>query len=240
MRNLIPPAIVEKYVAEEPDFSLKPQRNFNSTKEVYEWAFFHLSNPYRGEDGRTYYGIAADGTYLSHYVSQYSKIIDDNLEPKIAPVVKALHARKYLTSASCQGHKRGDRRWVSVLFFSEALKEKFREDLRTCRVPIAFDTVHPRPRDPKDQNKLLEYDEQYLTDMWNAQVCRRYEKFYHIRFTIGNTAIGDVLGAYGNLWERIKFHTKRLWFDYFVRTFLLDKYTKRVADHILKFDDYPM
>jgi len=240
MNRFNPPAIVEEYVAPEHALSLKPEKNFKNAKEMYDWAFFHLSNPYRGEDGRTYYAIDKNGNYLSHYVSQYSKNIDDNLEPKIAPVVKALHSRKYLTAGSCQGHKAGDRRWVRVLFYSENARESFIEDLSASGVPLSFDTELPKMRQSSDQSKVLEYDEQYLTDMWNALVCRRYERFYSVRVIIANTSSLVFPQSRGPFWTRVRYHVRRFWFDYLVRWFLLDRYTRKLSEHIRGMPEYPL
>lgn len=215
--------------------------SFKTKKEMYEWAFFNLGNPYKSEDGRTYYGIDKNGTYMSHYVSQYSKLIDDNVEDGIKPVVQALHRRKYLTAGSCQSHKAGEKRWVCLLFYSYALREQFKEEMLKSKLPISFmNYVAPRMRDEKDPNKFLDYDTAYLTDMWNALVCRRYEKFYPLKLIIANTPWSIVHESKGNLLVRIRYHLRRLWFDYFVRWFLLDYYTKKVTAHIETISEYPM
>lgn len=216
--KLDPPAIIEQYVAPAAIRMEKP-REFKSPREMYEWAFFNLTNLYKGKDGRTYYRIAHDGTYMSHYVSQYSKHIDDNLEPKIAPVVKALHARKYLTAGSCQGHSYKDQRWVRVLFYNEELRDRFKAAILKSGVPLTFDTTaNLNIREP--DGSLLDYDDSYLTEMWNALTCRRYEKFYPLKVIIADPN------------RSLLVRLKHLWF--------LETYTTRLLDCIKTIEDYPL
>lgn len=61
----------------------QPSQTYSSLEEMHRWALFNLGNTKSGEDGRTYVYIYKEGRYVSRFVSQYSKIIVDNIEPQI-------------------------------------------------------------------------------------------------------------------------------------------------------------
>ena len=103
--------------------SNEPQ--LNSAEDGHRYAMFVKGNDHL-INGRTYCFQDEDGNYVSTFVSQYSDIIEQNLEPRVKEGVLALHAKGYLTFTSCQGHDDSKHRYIGVVFNNKEQKKEFK------------------------------------------------------------------------------------------------------------------
>ena len=60
----------------------------------------------------------------------YAESFFDNIEPKIAPLVSALHKKRYLTYSSCEGHDYTYRRYVGLAFSDEESRDYVVDQVR--------------------------------------------------------------------------------------------------------------
>lgn len=204
---------------------------FKNYEDGHRYAMFVQGNKYN-IGGRTYIFQDDHGEYVSSFVSQYSKIIEKNLEPLVKEAVLALHKKGYLTYTSCQGHKRASHRYIGVVFNTKEQKEKFIKDVNDLKCDIywydnAINTVE-RPcqhvpgwadvitlhvvyddytfkDSPIVDRREKPYTDEQLTKFWNIQMCRNYDHYESIIMCFGYPMLEK------NLWERIK---KLLFFDY--------------------------
>ena len=204
---------------------------FRSYEDRHRYAMFVAGNKFN-VNGRTYNFIDEHGEHVSSFVSQYSKIIDKNLEPLVKLAVLGLHEKGYLTFTSCQGHERADHRYIGVVFNNKEQKEKFIDSVNELNCDIHwYDNVintveRPAHKVPfwadvitlhivfndytfdkssiKDRREKP-YTEEQLTKFWNIQMCRNYDHYEAIVMTFGYPMIEK------NIFHRIK---KLLFFDY--------------------------
>ena len=204
---------------------------FRNYEDSHRHAMFVAGNKFN-KGGRTYIFIDEHGEYVSSFVSQYSKIIDKNLEPLVKEAVLALHEKGYLTFTSCQGHKRADHRYIGVVFNTKEQKQRFIHDVnklncniywydnvintveRPCEsVPgwadvislhIVYDDFTFKDSSIKDRRERP-YTDEHLTKFWNIQLCRNYDHYEAIVMTFGYPMLEK------NIFHKIK---KLLFFDY--------------------------
>lgn len=185
----------------------------NTPEDQHRWAMFVEGNPHRGEDGRTYVRIDEDGNYISTFVSQYSDIIRENLEPGVKEAVLKLHEKGYLTFTSCQGHEDTKYRYIGVLFNTKEQKQEFIDNVNKFNCDIHwYDNVInsvERPAKPSpwyaegaisihvvwDDQSYLDstqierrkrpYTDLELTKFWNILTCRSYQNYEAIVFSFG-------------------------------------------------------
>jgi|TARA_R100001463_G_scaffold13745_2_gene36737 hypothetical protein len=185
----------------------------NTPEAQHRWAMFVEGNPYRGEDGRTYTDIDEDGNYISTFVSQYSDIIRENLEPGVKEAVLKLHEKGYLTFTSCQGHEGENDRYIGVLFNTKEQKQEFIKNINAlkCNIHWYDNVINSLERPCKEFPKYAEgaitihvvwddqsyhdttrierrkrpYTDLELTKFWNVLTCRNYSNYEAIVFSFG-------------------------------------------------------
>jgi hypothetical protein len=183
-----------------------------SPEARHKYAMFVKGNDHL-INGRTYCSKDEDGNYISCFVSQYSDIIERNLEPGIRKAVLSLHEKGYLTFTSCQGHDDSRHRYIGVLFNTKEQKHDFISEVdkldcnvywydnvlnsveRPCTESEWWDdggmTVHIVYDDKKfhevPQQKCREnpYTDEELTKFWNIQSNRNYSHYECIVFSFG-------------------------------------------------------
>jgi hypothetical protein len=166
------------------NFQLKSAPTFKNEEEGLRWQFFNIGNPYLSEDGRTYNAIDKNGRYISNFVSQYSPIIENNIEPKIKNLVRSFHKKGYLTVGSCQAHSLKERRWISFVFDSDESRTQFVNKIKISKISCFFEYDIPlEPRDG-DLNDFVA-DESYKSKIWSILVHRQYETFFQLRLVFG-------------------------------------------------------
>jgi hypothetical protein len=207
------------------------ETSFSSIEDSHRYAMFVAGNKFN-RGGRTYNFIDEHGEHISSFVSQYSKIIDKNLEPLVKQGVLSLHEKGYLTFTSCQGHQRGDHRYIGVVFNTKEQKEKFINDVNNLKCDIHwYDNVintveRPRQKVPLwstvitlhivfddftfSNSSMIDrrekpYTDQQLTKFWNIQMCRNYDHYECIIMSFGYPMLEK------NIFHKIK---KLLFFDY--------------------------
>jgi hypothetical protein len=205
--------------------------SFSSLEDSHRYAMFIAGNKFN-IGGRTYNFIDEHGEYISSFVSQYSKIIDKNLEPLIKQAVLSLHEKGYLTFTSCQGHQIGDHRYIGIVFNTKEQKEKFINEVDNLKCNIYwYDNVINTVERPKQKipfwasvitlhivfddftfsnssivdRREKPYTDQHLTKFWNIQMCRNYDHYECIIMCFGYPMIEK------NIFHKIK---KLLFFDY--------------------------
>jgi len=219
---------------EEEDLPLTPE-------EKHKRAMFEIGNTKTGTDGRTYLYKDDHGRYVSSYVSQYSNIIDDNIEPKIRETCKRLHDKGYLTFGSCQGHSNSKLRWIGLVFNDQEQKQKFIDTVDSFGLDIYWYDNHintvERPKKPEpwywdginvhivwnsshlEKASVLDqmdkpYTEKNLTDFWNIQMCRNYDRYESVVMAFGfctwNKSFFERLKhAFTFNWKHVDFTTKQ-------------------------------
>jgi len=173
-----------------------------TNEQIHEYSLYRVSNKHLAKDGRTYTEQDNDGNYISHYVSQYSKGFWNglNVEKGIAPVVKALHKKGYLTFTSCQGHSDSPMRYVGVTFINDDERTRFVEQIESANLPVTwhYNCVNPideplevdngnwmrlvwnqKEANIKTQEEFTSerYTKQQLTDFWNIMFQRNYSSY---------------------------------------------------------------
>ena len=190
----------------------------------HRYAMFVAGNKYN-VGGRTFIFKDHLGQHVSTFVSQYSDIIEKNLEPEVRDAVLALNQKGYLTYTSCQGHNDSLHRYIGVVFNTKEQKGKFMAEMRKLNCDIywydnAINTVE-RPAKPVpwwsdaivlhiiyDDNSFANstvverrekpYTDYDLTKFWNIQMCRNYDHYESIIFSFGYPMVEK------NLWEKAK------------------------------------
>jgi hypothetical protein len=207
------------------------ESTFKNYEDGHRYAMFVQGNKYN-IGGRTYIFKDEHGEYVSSFVSQYSKIIDKNLEPLVKQAVLALHKKGYLTFTSCQGHQRGDNRYVGIVFNTKKQKEKFINEVNNLKCDIHwYDNVINTVERPCQKVPLWAtvitlhivfddftfanssivdrrerpYTDNQLTKFWNIQMCRNYDHYECIIMCFGYPMLEK------NIFHKIK---KLLFFDY--------------------------
>jgi len=176
-------------------------------------------------NGRTYCYKDEDGNYVSSFVSQYSDIIEQNLEPRVRDGVRALHEKGYLTFTSCQGHDDSKHRYIGVVFNTKEQKKDFIKNIdnlhcdihwydnaintveRPCKeVPWWSDggiTLHIIYDDllyhhaPQQTRRDKPYTDLDLTKFWNIQTNRNYNHYECVVLSFGYSMVEK------SIWDRI-------------------------------------
>lgn len=198
---------------------------FETAEDGHRYAMFVKGNNYL-IDGRTYCFKDEEGNYVSTFVSQYSDIIQDNLEPGVKEAVLALHEKGYLTFTSCQGHADSKHRYIGVLFNTKEQKTKFIEEVnrlkcdtywydnvinsveRPCHnIPwwseggitlhIIWDNSETWHNAPQQRRRNKPYTDAELTKFWNVQTCRNYQHYEAIVISFGYPMVEK------NIWQRL-------------------------------------
>jgi hypothetical protein len=204
----------------------------NTAEDRHRYAMFVKGNTHL-INGRTYMFKDHLGQYVSTFVSQYSPIIDNNLEPGVRKAVLALNAKGYLTYTSCQGHDDSKHRYIGVVFNTIEQKVKFIDEVSRLGLEVHWydNSINSkeRPCDPLpwwsdairlhivyDDNSFAgatvedrrdhPYSDQDLTKFWNIQMCRNYDHYESIVFSFGYPMVEK------NLWDRVK---KMLNYDHY-------------------------
>ena len=110
----------------------------------------------------------------------YAESFFDNIEPKIAPLVSALHKKRYLTYSSCEGHDYTYRRYVGLAFSDEeqglcggpgegtqALGVELRKFDQVANQDIDTGRLKPHQKAPKYLGKYRPGD--LIQDEWKAR-----------------------------------------------------------------------
>lgn len=227
---LIPSSNIEhRYIVRAPYHrSQELQRSF-SAEERHRKAMFETGNTKFGPDGRTYVSIGEDGEYQSCFVSQFSPIIDRNIEPKVKNVCLELHKKNYLTFGSCQGHSDSKVRWIGLAFNTLEQKKEFIENVNRLELEIHWydnhinSTERPSKKEPWYSDGLrlhivwdrpflenesitekrnFPYSDKDLTKFWNLQMCRNYDHYESVIMVIGRKII------YNNWFDQLKTYVK--------------------------------
>lgn len=176
-------------------------------------------------NGRTYCYKDEDGNYVSSFVSQYSDIIEQNLEPRVKDGVLALHKKGYLTFTSCQGHDDSKHRYIGVVFNTKEQKKDFIKNInnlhcdihwydnvintveRPCKeVPWWSDggiTLHIVYDDilyheaPQQRRREKPYTDLDLSKFWNIQTNRNYNHYECIVLSFGYSMVEK------SIWDRV-------------------------------------
>ena len=223
-----------------------PEPNLKTPHDKHRFAMFQKGNRFL-RNGRTYNQIDEHGEHISSFVSQYSAIVDRNIEPGVKDAVFALNQKGYLTFTSCQGHADSRYRYIGVVFKNTEQKKKFMLDIDALGCDIhwfdnAINTVErPSAKNPWysdpielhivwDANYLkdssikdrrdIPYTESDLTRFWNIQMCRNYESYESIVLSFGYPLVERTL------WDEIK---KRVRYQH-------SKITTAYADFLNKVD----
>ena len=241
-----------EYVVEyQQVYSQQEEPDLRTAEDGHRYAMFVKGNKHL-INGRTYIFKDDLGQHVSTFVSQYSPIIDKNLEPEVKDAVLALHDKGYLTYTSCQGHDDSKHRYIGVVFNTKAQKHKFMNEMRKLKcdiywydnainsierpcelVPWWSDgvTLHIVYDDFSFANSTISdrrdkpYTDEELTKFWNIQMCRNYDHYESIIFSFGYPMVEK------NLWERIKkfffynhYKVTSAYHDFLNKAFLLETY----------------
>jgi hypothetical protein len=185
----------------------------------------------RWADGRIYH-LDSNGNYASHSVSPYSKSFLDNIEDKIKDLVLALKSKGYLTISSCEGHSIYFKRYVTVIFPDKESATQFRAQL-------PFNLKYKLQHAVEVLNNNLEIDDygniiKNTKDHGNQQLdqaidyisCfakRPYQDAWLLEIIISEQLLSD---------QNIFYYFKNLK-EIFFKTFLIDRFTKKLTNYIL-------
>ena len=222
---MIPKAIYEYQIQyEQQQIQESEQPDLSTAEARHTYAMFVKGNEHV-VNGRTYCYKDEHGNYVSTFVSQYSDIIERNLEPKVRDAVLSLHDKGYLTFTSCQGHDDSKHRYIGVLFNTKKQKLDFIKAVSNLNCDIYwYDniinsverpckdtpwwatggyTVHIVYDDTLYNNAAQQtarerpYTDSDLTKFWNIQSKRNYDHYEAIVFSFGYPMVEK------NIWERL-------------------------------------
>jgi hypothetical protein len=208
----------QQYVQEETIPAL------NTPEDCHKYAMFVKGNEHF-DNGRTYVFKDEFGKYVSTFVSQYSDIMEKNLEPGVRDAVLALQQKGYLTFTSCQGHADSKHRYIGVVFNDKAQKGQFMHEMKDLRCDIHWydNTINSEERPCKNipwwseggitlhivyddhnydnmsqmERREKPYTDEELTKFWNIQMWRNYKHYECIVFSFGYPMVEK------SIWERI-------------------------------------
>ena len=226
------------------------QQEISQAEQVRNQLFYQ-SNRRKGKDGRTYTYIDNKGEYISNYVSQYSNIIENNIEPKIRDLVLALHDRGYLTWGSCQGHKPDHkRRWIGLAFNTGEAKASFTQQINDLNLPVYFYNNHLNTREQQrtedkwfqdglqshipwqqhnykqlDNIRQATYSNDDITSFFNIMFQRNYKEYHSTILSIGYPIVRSTV---------LKTLKQNMFFDWKY----LDKVTDMLTDKISNLSYY--
>lgn len=206
------------------EYSQQDEPDIRTPEDGHRYAMFEKGNKHL-INGRTYIFRDHLGQYVSTFVSQYSNIIDKNLEPGVKDAVLKLHEKGYLTYTSCQGHDDSKHRYIGIVFNTKHQKYEFMKQVRKLNCDIywydnAINTVE-RPSTPVPwwsdaitlhivyddfsfsnspivDRREKPYTEEQLTKFWNIQMCRNYDNYESIIMSFGYPMLEK------GLWEKLK------------------------------------
>ena len=198
--------IQQEYRQEQEEVQLR------TPEDCHRYAMFVKGNEHC-INGRTYMFKDWHGNYVSTFVSQYSDIIEKNLEPGVRDAVLKLHEKGYLTFTSCQGHDDSKYRYIGVVFNTKQQKHQFMRDVRHLKCDIhwhdnAINSVErpakPAPpwakgnvtihvtwdsqehsNTPQLDRRERPYNDEELTKFWNVQMWRNYQHYEAVIFSFG-------------------------------------------------------
>jgi hypothetical protein len=252
MSNLLIHKSAIEYNIQAPYYQAAATSESVSVKEMHRRAMFEVGNTQTGKDGRTYVSIDRDGEYQSCFVSQYSKIIEKNIEPKIAAVCRALHNKNYLTFGSCQGHSDSKLRWVGLVFNTKEQKSEFVRSVDQLELPVYWYDNHintverPCKKLPwyvdglklhivwnsthlqnasTSERREYPYTDSDLTNFWNLQMSRQYQHYESVILTIGKKIIAD--NCFEQLYAYLNYNESEI-----------DKITKKLEEGIALIPEY--
>jgi len=202
-------------------------------------------------DGRTYCFKDEDGNYVSSFVSQYSDIIENNLEPLVKDAVLGLHKQGYLTFTSCQGHDDSKHRYIGVVFNTKEQKNEFISEVNKLNCDIhwydnTINTVERPAKEvpwwcdggitlhivfddmlyheaPQQRRRQKPYTDLELNKFWNIQTNRNYMHYECIVFSFGYSMIDK------SIWNKIH---KYFFYDQ-------SKVEKAYSDFVSKVESLP-
>lgn len=240
MSSLFPKAAIEQYYRIQSEFYSEVKPVSMSAEQRHRRAMFEIGNTRFGKDGRTFVSIDRNGEYQSCFVSQYSGIIEKNIEPKVRGICLELHKKNYLTFGSCQGHEDTKIRWIGLVFNTLDQKLDFIKNIDdlgleiywydnhinsierpkkkepwysdSCKLHIVWDQPHLEDSSI-DEKREFPYSESDLTKFWNVQMSRKYGRYESVIMCIGKKMFYES-------W------IKQLWKDFI--------YDEKKIDHISK------
>jgi hypothetical protein len=241
----------EYRVQYEQQYSQQDEPKLKTPEDGHRYAMFVKGNTYN-KNGRTYIFKDHLGQHVSTFVSQYSPIIEKNLEPGVKDAVLKLHEKGYLTFTSCQGHDDSKHRYIGIVFNTKEQKHKFMHQMRKLKcdiywydnvintverpctpVPWYSDaiTIHIVYNDNSFANATVAerrdkpYTDEELTKFWNIQMCRNYDHYEAIVFTFGYPMVEQ------GLWQKIKklffynhYKVTSAYYDFCNKVHLLEEY----------------
>lgn len=182
------------------------EQQFASEEEAIYY-LTHKVNNVRHEDGRIYMKLTKDGQLYANSVSPYAESFFDNIEPKIAPLVSALHKKRYLTYSSCEGHDYTYRRYVGLAFSDEESRDYVVDQVKALKLwgvelrkfdqvanqDIDTGRLKPHQKAPKYLGKYRPGD--LIQDEWkarkdaetrafNIQFHRSYDTYFFLEIVI--------------------------------------------------------
>lgn len=218
LKNLIP----EQAAVTESSKASQGRTSEIQSEALHRYALFNSPIKLRGKDGRTYDYQDENGKFVSHFISQYSPLIADNLEPGVKLLVRSLHAYGYLTLGSCQGHEDSQFRWVTMVFTQPDDMIAFKNLINSFNLPVSwfenFLNFREKPRiheddsfqlnftwDQKtDSHRSIEnlarqgYTEDELTRYLNIMYSRNETKYYLTKMVVASK-LGEK-----TMWETLK------------------------------------
>lgn len=220
-----------------------PEQQF-ATEEEAIYYLTHKINNVRHEDGRIYMKLTKDGQLYANSVSPYAETFFENIEPKIAPLVSALHKKRYLTYSSCEGHDYTYRRYVGLAFSDEESRDYVIDQVKALKLwgveLRKFDQVANQDIDagrlkahqqaPKYLGKFrpseLSQDDWQArkaaeTRAFNIQFHRNYDTYFFLEIVIFTDL--DL-----SLTWLLKNPLKSVWL-YFMKKYLWDRTTQKIV-----------
>ena len=195
-----------------------------TAEDRHHYAMFKKGNKYNS-NGRTWIFVDEHGEHVSSFVSQYSNIIDNNLERGVKDAVLALHNKGYLTFTSCQGHSDTKYRYIGVVFSTTEQKTNFIKEVTEldCDVHWYDNSINTIERPATElpwwadgirlhivyddnsfeKSNIIDrrdkpYTDEELTKFWNIQMCRSYTHYEAVIFSFGYPLVEK------SLWEKTK------------------------------------
>lgn len=207
-------------------------QKLSTPEDGHRYCMFVKGNDYL-IDGRTYVFKDENGRYVSAFVSQYSDIIEKNLEPGVKDAVLSLHEKGYLTFTSCQGHDDSKHRYIGIVFNTLEQKKHFIKEVNKLKcdihwydniinsverpsedtpwwcdggITLHIDYDHSHANVSQIERREHSYTDEDLTNFWNIQMCRNYQYYEAIVFSFGYPMVEK------SLWERIH---KNLFYNHY-------------------------
>lgn len=251
---VVPTSIVAyaevKSISEMLLIAQQQEQHFSSEEEAIYY-LTHKVNNILHKDGRIYMKLDNNGLLFANSVSPYSDTFFNNIEPKIEPLVSALHQKRYLTYSSCEGHGYTFRRYVGLAFSDEEIRQYVINEIQKLRLygielraynQVVNQKVNLNQKNPRYTNKFkpteLTEDEQVQkkeaeTKTFNIQFHRHYESYYFLEIVI----FSEIPPTFK---EFIKHPFKNLWLC-FMKKYFWDRTTQKITQLVKshEFKKYP-